>query len=31
LRLDIGLMHGRRLERHLDDLVGRRETGLIGE
>ena len=28
LRLDIGLMHGRGLERHFDDLVGRRETGL---
>ena len=28
LRLDIGLMHGRGLERHLDDLVGRRETRL---
>ena len=27
LRLDIGLMHGRGLERHLDDLVGRGETG----
>jgi hypothetical protein len=26
LRLDIGLMHGRSLERHLDDLVGFRET-----
>ena len=28
LRLDIGLMHRRGLERHLDDLVGRREAGL---
>src|SRR5580704_6118181 len=27
LRLDIGLMNGRGLERHLDDLVRRRETG----
>ena len=27
LRLDIGLMHGRGLERHLDDLVGCRKTG----
>src|SRR5580692_2328081 len=28
LWLDIALMHGRGLERHLDDLVGRRETCL---
>ncbi len=28
LRLDIGLMHRRGLERHLDDFVGRREPGL---
>ena len=28
LRLDIGLMHRRGLERHFDDLVGRREPGL---
>jgi hypothetical protein len=28
LWLDIGLMHGRGLERHFDDLIGRREAGL---
>ena len=28
LRLDIGLMHGRGLERHFDDGIGRREAGV---